>query len=206
MIDALIHTYTYLSHGGPVMALIFLASVVCVALIVERFFGLRREKILPAKLISEIDALAREKKFSEAGALCRASDSPLAKILSAGLVVASKPKAEVRETLELCGRREAARLERNLDLLGTLAAVGPLLGLLGTVTGMIRTFGVIRLIGVGDPLQLSGGIAEALLNTAGGLVVGIPALVAQRYFLRKVDQMVLEMEEFAQMVLNFLKD
>jgi len=71
---------------------------------------------------------------------------------------------------------------------------------------MIRTFGIIKLIGVGDPLQLSGGIAEALLNTAGGLVVGIPALVAQRYFFSKVDRMVMEMEEFAQLILNFLKD
>lgn len=206
MIDAILRTYTYLSHGGPVMAFIFAASVVCVALILERWIALRREKIVPYLLISEIETLAREKKFSEVSALCRASKTPLARILSAGLAISQKEKSEVREAVELSGRREATRLEHNLDLLGTLAAVGPLLGLLGTVTGMIRTFGVIRMIGVGDPMQLSGGIAEALLNTAGGLIVGIPALIAQRFFFRKVDQFVLEMEEFAQMILNLLKE
>jgi len=85
--------------------------------------------------MNEIEALAREKKFSEAASLCRSSDASLARILSAGLAVSSKDKADVRETLELSGRREMSRLEHNLDLLGTLAAVGPLLGLLGTVTG-----------------------------------------------------------------------
>jgi biopolymer transport protein ExbB len=205
MIDSVIRTYQYLSHGGPVMLLISLASVVCLALVIERSVSLRRTKVMPEKLLTELEALSKEKKFSEVATLCRTSDTPLARVLSAGLAVSSKERAEIRETLELSGRREVSRLDKNLDLLGTLAAVGPLLGLLGTVTGMIRTFGVIRVIGVGDPLQLSGGIAEALLNTAGGLVVGIPALIAQRMFLRKVDGFILEMEEFAQMVLNLLK-
>ncbi len=205
MIESLRHTYHYLSNGGPVMALIFLASIVCIALILERAFSLRRGKILPKRFFSEIDAMIAEKKFSEAAALCRTSDAPLAKILTAGFAVSNEEKKEIQEAFEMAGRRESSRLEQNLDLLGTLAAVGPLLGLLGTVTGMIRTFGVIRVIGVGDPLQLSGGIAEALLNTAGGLVVGIPALIAQRYFLRKVDRFILEMEEFAMTTLRRLK-
>lgn len=206
MIDAISRTYLYLAKGGPVMVLLLLASILCVALIVERWMSLRRKKILPDRLMSEIEALAREKKFSEAAALCRASEVPVANVLSAGLAISEKERVEIQDAIELSGRRETSRLEHNLDFLGTLAAVGPLLGLLGTVTGMIQTFGVIRFVGVGDPLQLSGGIAEALLNTAAGLVVGIPALIAQRYFFRKVDQMVLEMEEFAQTILHYVKD
>jgi biopolymer transport protein ExbB len=205
MTDALVRTYAYLSPGGPVMGLIALASIVCLALVIERWIALRRERVVPNRLMEAIEGLARERKFSEAEALCRSGDSAVARILAAGFAVAGAEKGEIRETLELAGRREASRLEKNLDFLGTLAAVGPLLGLLGTVTGMIRTFGAIKLVGVGDPLQLSAGIGEALLNTAGGLIVGIPALVAQRYFFRKVDRMVLEMEEFAQLILRFLK-
>lgn len=205
MMEAIGDTYQYLARGGPVMGLIGIASIVCIALIIERWRALRAEQIVPNKLISEIEFLAKEQKVSEVLTLCRTSDTSLARILSSGLSILQKQKTEIQTTMEMAGRREASELERNLDLLGTLAAVGPLLGLLGTVTGMIQTFGVIRIIGVGDPLQLSGGIAEALLNTAGGLTVGIPALIFQRYYFHRVDRFLLQMEEFSQHVLNLVK-
>lgn len=205
MLESLHQAYAYLVRGGPVMGLIFLGSVFCVALIIERWVALRREKVLPRKLMSEVMSLAQEKKISEVLALARSSESPVGRILAVGLEKPEQEKGRTQELMELRGRREVSGLERNLDLLGTLAAVGPLLGLLGTVTGMIRTFGVIRVVGVGDPMALSGGISEALLNTAGGLIVGIPALIFQRYYLHRVDRLILEMEEFTQLVLDRLK-
>jgi biopolymer transport protein ExbB len=205
MIESLGRAYHYLSPGGPVMGLIVASSIICMALIIERWASLRREKVLPRKLMEEIEHLAKDRKASETLALCRASEAPIARILASGLSILEKEKTEIQATVELTGRREASNLERNLNLLGTLAAAGPLLGLLGTVTGMIQTFAVVRQVGVGDPMQLSGGIAEALLNTAGGLVVGIPALVAQRSFIARVDRFVLEMEEFSQSILNLMK-
>jgi len=204
-VETLTRAYHYLSPGGPVMGLIVVASIVCVTLIIERLRSLRRQNVLPKKLLSQIQELASEKKFSEVLALCRSSDTPLARILTTGLTQMDKNRKEVEGAMEFVGKREASDLEKNLDHLGTLAAVGPLLGLFGTVTGMIQTFGVIRVAGVGDPLQLSGGIAEALLNTAGGMVVGIPALVFHRIFFRRVDRFVLEMEEFSHHILSLLK-
>ncbi|HLG19303.1 MAG TPA: MotA/TolQ/ExbB proton channel family protein [Bdellovibrionota bacterium] len=199
------YVYAYLSKGGPVMAVLFLCSVACVALIFERFRALRKNKILPVRFLTDVESLVREKKVSEALALCRASDVPVGRILTTGLSFDGTDPKEMEEEMESAGRRETSVLERNLDFLGTLAAAGPLIGLLGTVTGMIRTFGVVAVTGVGDPLKLSGGIAEALLNTAGGLVVGIPALIAQQYFLHRVDRFVLEMEEYASRIVKMVR-
>jgi biopolymer transport protein ExbB len=142
--------------------------------------------------------------LTEALAFCRASDTPVGRILVAGLD-SSTERQEGQEEMEEAGRREAGVLERNIDFLGILAGAGPLIGLFGTVTGMIRTFGVVALTGVGDPLKLSGGIAEALLCTAGGLVVGIPALVAQQYFLHQIERFVSEMEVFSGRMFKLVK-
>jgi len=198
-------TYEFLSRGGPVMAILAVASVLCLALIFERWHSLRRRKIFPVRFLSEIENLLREGKISETLTLCRTSDLGVARLISTGLALKDAPSQESKEELEGAGRREASILERNLDFLGTLAAAGPLVGLLGTVIGMIRTFGVVALTGVGDPLKLSGGIAEALLCTVGGLVVGIPALVAQQYFLHKVDRFMIEMEEFVTRVMKLIR-
>ncbi len=206
MITLINQAYDYLARGGPVMAVIFLASIVALTLIIERFLSLRKEKVFPPKLMDELEHLAEKKKVSEMLALCRASDNSLARVVGGGLRALEESPAEAKEAFEMAGRKELGFLEKNLDYIGILAAVGPLLGLLGTVTGMIQTFGVIRVIGVGDPLKLSGGIAEALLNTAAGLLVGIPALIFHRYFLHRVDGFILRLEEFSQYLLNRVKE
>lgn len=202
MFDSLQGKIEYLSRGGPVMGLIFLSSLICVALIVERWFSLRRSRVFPPSFLKEVESLALEKKTPEIISLSRSHENPIANILKEGLATSPENREKKMEQL---GKYEVVHLEKFLDLLGLLATIGPLLGLLGTVTGMIRTFGVIENSGVGDPLRLSGGIAEALLNTAGGLLVAIPAYIFQRWFYRKVDTYSAFMEKYIQNISDLLK-
>jgi biopolymer transport protein ExbB len=206
MIDSLAQAYDFLSRGGPIMGILFLGSIACLGLVLERAAALRREKILPRRFLKEAEALARGRKLPEFLALCKATESPLARIIQAGLENQAKGPADMLGAMELAGRIELSGLERNMDFLASLAAAGPLLGLLGTVTGMIRTFAVVKAFGVGDPMRLSGGISEALLTTAGGLVVAIPAVVFHRYFLHRIDRYVLQMEEFSARVLGIVTE
>jgi biopolymer transport protein ExbB len=123
--------------------------------------------------------------------------SPLGQILAAGLVNRQLDRAVMKEAIEDTGRHVVHELERYLNTLGTIAAISPLLGLLGTVTGMIRTFSALTLGGVGDPAALAGGISESLVTTAAGLMVAIPALIAYRYLRGRVDALVVQMEQEA---------
>ena len=186
------------------MPVLGITSVVCLALIVERLLSLKKHKLLPSRYMTEVESLATAHKVSEALALSRATDSPVSRVVHAGLDRVSKGKDSVREAAEAAGKREISELERFLDLLSTIAAISPLVGLLGTVTGMIQTFAVVRTVGVGDPMQMSGGISEALITTAAGLVIAIPALFFHRHFLRKIDRIVLELEEFADRVFSLV--
>ncbi|MCC7460662.1 MAG: MotA/TolQ/ExbB proton channel family protein [Proteobacteria bacterium] len=202
MFTSLQERIAYLSHGGPVMVLLIISSLICLSLIIERWFALRREKILPQAFIHEVESLAAQKKQSEIVSLSRSHDNSVAHILVEGL---SGNPQDREKRMEAAGKAEVMRLEKYLDLLGLLATLGPLMGLLGTVTGMINTFGVIEKVGVGDPLKLSAGIAEALLNTAGGLIVAIPAYIAQKLYYRKIDRYTFELERITQNVVNELK-
>jgi biopolymer transport protein ExbB len=186
------------------MIFIGIASVACVAVIVERFMSLKRDRFLPPTFMADVEDLAREKKTDEIVHLCRGVNLPLARMVVAGVVKTGQGKDESRHAMELAGKQEVTEMEKFLDLLATIAAVSPLLGLLGTVTGMIDTFAVVRTVGVGDPLQMSGGISEALISTAGGLVVAIPALFFHRFFIRKVDRIVIQMEAYSERVLGFI--
>ncbi len=184
------------------MGLIIVCSLICVAFIIERWFSLRREKLFPTPFLKQVESLSHQKKVSEIISLSKSHDNPIANILSEGL---ESQSTDMEKKLEQLGKYEVTRMEKNLDWLGLLATIGPLLGLLGTVTGMINTFGVIEKVGIGDPLKLSAGIAEALLNTAGGLVVAIPAYVFQRVYYRKVDEYTAFMEKFIQDIVETLK-
>lgn len=205
MFDSIRQSYEFAARGGPVMAVIGLASVICLALIVERLWSLRRSRIIPELIVREIEILAQGQKWSEALSVARTSDSTAARVAAAGLARSDEGDAAMVAAFEGAGKRESVGLERNLEFLSTLAAVGPLLGLFGTITGMIRTFMAVRAVGVGDPMKLSGGIAEALICTAGGLVVAIPALVFHRYFIQKVDRFVLELETLAEELVGYRK-
>ncbi len=189
--------YEYLVKGGIFMVPILACSVIGLAVCFERAWMLRASRNVPRDLARRVEDLFRRGQVEEAMALCRRSRSPLARVLMAALKNAGLERDAVKEAVQEVGRREAAHLERYVGVLGTVANVSPLLGLLGTVSGMIKAFTVISVEGVGNPASLAGGISEALITTAAGLTVAIPAFVAYRYFLGKVDRIVLELEQHA---------
>jgi len=187
-----------LSKGGWVMLPLALCSLIAVAVVIERaIWGPRRARVIPKRIRSHIGELLSKRKFEEIIGLCRADDSPVSRIVLAALENTRKPPHELREAIEMAGRKEASTLERYTGILGTIAAIAPLLGLLGTVFGMIKTFAVIRVEGVGDANALAGGISEALLTTAAGLAIAIPSLVMYRYYLHMTKKRVLELEQIA---------
>ncbi len=181
--------------GGPLMYFIAAGGVFALAILFERLWSLRHDRIVPMRLVERVRDLATENKVSEAEVLCEENPSAVSVILIAGLKHANKSRDRLKELMEEAGKSVAADLERYVNALGTIASVSPLMGLLGTVTGMIEVFQKVTTEGVGDPRVLASGIWEALITTAAGLVVAIPAYMAYRYLLGRVDQLVLEMEE-----------
>jgi biopolymer transport protein ExbB len=184
-----------LTAGGPVMVPIGLLSLLAVAVFLERLWALRRSAVVPrAFLRTFFDRLARD-DGPGALELCRKEDVAVARILEAALTSTDTSRTGMKERLEEVGRREAAELERWVPVLGTIASVAPLLGLLGTVLGMILTFQAIQAQGgAADIGHLAGGISQALVTTFAGLCVGIPAVMANRYLLARVDALLLELE------------
>lgn len=196
----------FLVSGGPVMIPIGLASVVALAAFLERVVALRRGRVAPRGLSRELVELLRQRRFGDALAACRKDDVAVARLVEIALQSRGQPRAQIKERLEEIGRRESAELERMSQVLGTVAAVAPLLGLLGTVWGMILTFEVIQQQGVGVVSSLAGGISQALITTMAGLSVGIPALIAYRWVLARADDLVLELEDTALLALDLLSE
>jgi len=177
--------------GGPVMWPILLLSVAAVAIIIERIWALQPAKVLPPQLLASVATA------DGATIAATASQSPLGRVVTAALANQHRSRELLKEAVEDTGRHVAHELERYLNLLGTIAAVSPLLGLLGTVIGIISAFSAITHTGIGDPKALSGGIGQALVSTAGGLFVAIPSLMGYRYLRGHVDGLVIEMEKVA---------
>jgi biopolymer transport protein ExbB len=196
----------FLVSGGPVMVPIGLASVVAMAALMERVVALRTSRIVPHGFAVEVTELLNQGRYPDAVTLCRKSDSSVARIVEVAILARGRTRAEIKERLEELGRREAAGLEQYSQVLGTVASVAPLLGLLGTVWGMILTFEVIQQEGLGGVANLAGGISQALITTMAGLSVGIPTLIAYKWVLSRADELVLEMEEIALSVLDKLVD
>lgn len=183
--------------GGWVMWPILLASVIAMAIVVERFWSLQRKRIAPDNLVAQVWQWLRGGQLDDARLQALRAGSPLGRVLAAGLVNRRHDRAIIRESIEEAGRLVAFELERYLNTLGTIAAVSPLLGLLGTVFGMIQMFSALKTAGAGDPAELAGGIGQALITTAAGLLVAIPALYFYRYFRGRVDALVITMEQEA---------
>ncbi len=181
--------------GGWLMIPIILCSVVALAIVGERFYSLREDMIAPSVMVTELWQLHRDGKLTNDHIRTVHSSSPLGRILAAGLVNMHHEREVMKEVIEENGRQVVQQLERYLNTLGTIASISPLLGLLGTVIGMIKVFAAITASGVGDPTVLAGGISEALITTAAGLSVAIPSLMFYRYFRGRVDSLVLKMEE-----------
>jgi biopolymer transport protein ExbB len=194
----------FVARGGAIVAVIGAGSLLALTVFLVRLIGLRRGRVLPRKLTVQVRDLVLREQVADALTLCRMDDSPLARVYLAGLRQVGKPRADIKEFVVEVGRHEAARMAAGLGILETVAVVSPLLGLLGTVWGMIDVFRTIEVHGVGDAGALAGGIGTALYTTLAGLLVAIPVRVAHSALLGRVDALVLEMEEAALDLLDLL--
>lgn len=197
--------FEVIKNGGWMMFPIILSSIVAMAIIGERLWSLQRKKIIPADLMAHIWQLHRDNKLDEAAIRRIKVGSPLGRILAAGLLNRKYGREMMKVSIEEVGRQVAHELERYLNALGSIASITPLLGLLGTVDGIIRVFSDLAIGGMGDPAVLSNGISEALICTASGLTVAIPSLFFHRYFERLVDDHVVHMEENALRLIDIMQ-
>ena len=183
--------------GGLFMWPIILCSVLAAAIILERLWTLQEKRVLPRDLMDRVWKLVEANQVNDKVVTALEQNSPLGKVLASGLLNRHRGREVMMERLEDTGRHVVHELERFLNTLGTIASISPLLGLLGTVTGIIKAFNAIQSGGMGVPRMLSGGIAEALITTAAGLCVAIPALIGYRYLRGRVEAFVIEMEKDA---------
>lgn len=185
-----------MKRGGWVMYPLLACSLVAVGFILERLYALRRDRVAPRPFLNSLGRLLDQGRLKEAFFLCQTGDTAAARLALASLKVTGQPRGLIKEILEEAGRREAGELHAHLNVLGVVVAVAPLLGLLGTVSGMIRAFNTITVEGLSNPALMAAGISEALLTTAAGLIIAIPALVAHRYLLSRADNLVAGLEDF----------
>ncbi len=186
-----------LRPGGFIMIPLLICSILALAIIIERFWALRMSRVAPEGTINELWRSIKKKELNARKLRVIQESSPMGRIMAAGMANAKHGREIMKESIEQEASQVVHDLERFLNPLGTIAVITPLLGLLGTVIGMIRVFAQIQLAGVGDPGVLAGGISEALITTAAGLTIAIPALIFHRFFIRRVDEMVVNMEQEA---------
>jgi len=194
--------------GGPMMYLIISASVLAFGVVIERVYNLYRARIDADKFMDDITNVLKRNKIIEAIEMCNAKPGPVAHIVKAGILKHDRSKPEIKEAVDEAAQLEIPRLERHLPILATIAHVAPLLGLLGTVSGMVKAFQIIQQKAMtGSPVNpgdLAGGIWEALLSTLAGLAVAIPTYIAYNYLVSQVDTLVYEMERSATDLVNIL--
>ena len=195
--------FQLLSAGGVLVWPILLCSVFGLAIVMERLSVLRRRRVVPPFLLDEVrDLLGREISAERIQELRQ--NSPLGEVFAAGLHNPSRDRSVLKETLEEAGRHVVQRLSKNLNALSTIAAITPLMGLLGTVIGMIKVFAAIHTFGSGEVEVLSSGIAEALITTAAGLSVGIPCLVLHQFLRSRVNKLAMDLEQQSLLLLDLL--
>ena len=190
--------------GGWLMIPILLCSVFALAIISERFWTLQQKKVTPKQLVGQVWQWYKNDSLDESHIEALTNSSPLGRVLAAGLVNRNHDREIMKESIEEVGRQVVHELERYLTTLGTIASITPLLGLLGTVIGMIKVFTAITAQGVGNPAILATGISEALITTAAGLSIAIPSVFFYRYFRGKVNSLVLKMEEEALKIVDVM--
>ncbi len=192
--------------GGWLMIPIIACSIIATAIVIERFWSLQKRRIIPdPQIVSQIWKWVQDNQLTAERIRELRDSSPLGRVLAAGLLNANQSRELIKDSIVDTGRHVAHELERYLNTLGTIAMISPLLGLLGTVIGMIKVFSVITAVGVGDPSQLADGISQALITTAAGLTVAIPSLIFHRYFRGKVEALVVDMEQEALKLVDVLE-
>ncbi|MEM7364499.1 MAG: MotA/TolQ/ExbB proton channel family protein [Pseudomonadota bacterium] len=183
--------------GGWLMLPIILCSIISAAICVERFWTLRTSQVVPRNLLAQVWNAIRNGELDNQRLRQLRAGSPLGRLLAAGITSHRRGREQMKEAIEEVAAQVVHEMERYLNTLGTVASITPLLGLLGTVIGMIQVFTAIRLEGTGNAAVLAGGISEALITTAAGLTVAIPSLFFYRFFQRRVDELVVTMEQEA---------
>jgi biopolymer transport protein ExbB len=191
--------------GGWLMVPILLCSIVAAAICVERLWTLQRSRIVPKNLLSQIWSAVKTEELDGPKLRELRANSPLGQILAAGVANAKRGREVMKEAMEESASQVSHDMERYLTSLGIIASISPLLGLLGTVVGMIKVFSALMLEGAGNANVLAGGISQALITTAAGLSVAIPALIFHRFFLRRIDELVVTMEQEAGKLVDILQ-
>ncbi len=196
--------------GGPVMWPILLCSIFALAIVLEKFWHLHKIQIDTQEFLGNILDKMKRHQIKEALSVCDNTQSPISHILKAGILKYDRPRAQIKEAIEDASLYEIPRLEKNLSALATIAHISPLLGLLGTVTGMVRCFQTIQAKATSfhpvSPGDLAGGIWEALLTTVAGLIVAIPTFVIYNYLVSRINNFILEMEKASTELVNFLTE
>jgi len=194
-----------LQKGGIIMVPLLIGSIIGLAIVIERAFNLRSRKVLVPEIVSSIGKIGNMEDVRVAERICEANAGPFANIVLAALMNQDLTADEMKEVILDQGRQEVRVLQRGLVMLETIASASPLLGLMGTVIGMIKVFNVISKQGIGQASVLSGGISEALITTVTGLAIGIPALVAFNYFSDKAESLVMDIEKYSSALLHKIR-
>jgi biopolymer transport protein ExbB len=194
--------WSFLVKGGILMIPLFICSVLSLAIIIEKLITLRRKKVIVPEVKSVIENISSEEDIKLAVSVCRKHPGILSNLVEIVLEQMGTSANQIKEDLSDSGRQEVRTLEKGLGILETISAVAPVLGLLGTVVGMIKVFGVIAVQGVGEASALSGGISEALITTAVGLSIGIPTLISYNFFTNKAETLILDIENISNNLLR----
>ncbi len=192
--------------GGYMMIPLLLTSIIGVAIIIERLIMLRKNRILPKKLLNTISRLKSREDFQNLRNICVSQNSPLPKLIIECIDNSELSREELKDYMEDQGRHGARELQRGLGALEAIGGTAPLMGLLGTIFGMIKVFQTINEMGVGQTKALSGGISEALVTTATGLVIAIPILLIYYYLNSKAEDFILQIEKHLILIIHKLKD
>ncbi len=192
----------FLSKGGFMMYPLLLSSIIGLSIMVEKMISLRRKKVIIPEIVNVLDNLKNYDDIELANSICKKHKGSFANIIQVGLNNKDLSKEEIKEVLNDHGRQEVFALEKGLGILETIAGISPLMGLLGTVIGILRVFDVIRVKGMGQANMMAGGISEALITTIAGLVIGIPALIVYNYYTNKAEGLILEIEKHSSALLR----
>jgi biopolymer transport protein ExbB len=193
-----------LKAGGITMIPLMACSVLALAIIIEKVYALRSRKVISPEIAGMVEHLEGDEQVVASIALCDRVNTPFARVIKTGLINRRMARADTTELVQAAARREVTSHERGLLMLEIITGISPLLGLLGTVLGIFHVFNVIVETGVGEASNLSGGISEALITTIVGLFIAIPAFVAHSYFSKRIDEHILEIERYANMLMHKL--
>lgn len=192
----------FFDKGGFVIYPLILCSIAGLAIVIEKLFTLRRKVVIVPEIVNVLDNIKGPGDIGLALSLCEKHKGPFANIIRVGLESRHMAKEDIKESLTDAGRQQVQHLERGLVILETVAGIAPLLGLLGTVIGILKVFNVISVMGVGQATAMAGGISEALITTIVGLSIGIPAVVAYNVFTKKAENLILEIEKYSALLLR----